>query len=154
MGLLDIKAVLFNGSHILLSGYACQHCERLPPDFDLNQPLFHVAFSDLFLAFERIRAAVGHPIPITSGYRCRLHDMAVAGKGVPYGPHAYGVALDLGCESAAAVQHLHDIARRVWPDLRIGWRSYIAAGDNHLHIDTAYHIFPRPTTDYIRGVEW
>jgi zinc D-Ala-D-Ala carboxypeptidase len=137
--------------HISESEYRCHHCAALPPDFFPAQPA--ECFRELFTAFEKIRAVWGRPIPITSGYRCIVHNAEVS-DGSSLGAHIYGLALDLQCASSSEVIDLKNLAHAAWPGLRIGWRDYLARGINIIHIDTAYLIFPRPTLNFIRGAQW
>lgn len=54
---------------------------------------------------EKLRAHVGHPIRIVSGYRCPVHNKAVGGA--PNSMHMYGAAADIpaGLCSASVAAH-------------------------------------------------
>jgi zinc D-Ala-D-Ala carboxypeptidase len=56
-------------------------------------------------SLERLRATVGKPIPIVSGYRCPVHNHAVGGA--PDSQHMYGSAADIPrgiCTSSQATR--------------------------------------------------
>ncbi len=54
-----------------------------------------VVDTGLMEALEALRAAVGRPLPVTSGYRSPAHNAAVSETGLA-GPHTTGLAVDLG----------------------------------------------------------
>lgn len=45
-----------------------------------------------------IRADVGEPMPVNSGYRCKYYDLSIGGKGI----HPTGEAADIGCSGYLA----------------------------------------------------
>jgi len=49
---------------------------------------------------------------------------------------------------------LKNICASVFPRLRVGWKRYLNAGQNLVHIDTAYLVRPRPTAHFIEGARW
>lgn len=62
--------------------FACRHC---------GQNEIKDAFVD---RLDKLRAAVGFPLRVTSGYRCPLYNSKVASTG-PDGPHTTGRAADI-----------------------------------------------------------
>lgn len=69
--------------------FACKHCG------DRGIDLAFVAKLDA------LRARLGFPMPVTSGYRCPIHNQAVSSTG-PNGPHTTGQAADIGISGARA----------------------------------------------------
>ncbi len=61
---------------------ACRHCGELPEDIDV----------ELMDRLEALRAIVGKPLRVNSGYRCRAHNVLVGGA--PYSQHKK-LAVDL-----------------------------------------------------------
>ena len=127
--------------YITRAEYACRCCGELPPDVDNTYPLAH---SMLFEAFEIIREAYGKPIPISSGYRCPLHNTFIGGSYLS--AHMFGMALDLKLGSER--DYVLEIIEREIPDLRVG--KY----DWGLHIDTAYLINPRAKEAWKKKQRW
>lgn len=71
---------------------------RLSPHFDAAEfacPHCHVALvrDELLSLLERLRARVGKPLHIVSGYRCPVHNAAI--DGATDSMHMYGAASDL-----------------------------------------------------------
>lgn len=133
--------------HLSEEEYRCRHCGNLPPDYDKDD--MPPAYDYLFDSFEKIREAWGKAIVVTSGYRCFAHNKAIGGE--PLSAHMFGLALDLACKDDEEVELLRNTVRATCPDLRIGWRSYT---DNLVHIDCAFMVSPRPTKNFLEGVEW
>lgn len=136
--------------YLLESEFGCRCCGQLPFDFDAIKPI--EPYRELFAAFSAIRTAWGAPIHINSGYRCELRNSAIGGARLS--PHLFGLALDLAVGSPEQLLALKNIAVTVWPRLRIGWKKYLNAGQNLVHIDTAYLVHPRPTAKFIPGARW
>lgn len=67
--------------HFAPDEFACRHCGLA------------VAHSELLHALEQLRAAVGRPLVIRSGFRCPPHNRDVGG--VSNSQHLYGTAVDL-----------------------------------------------------------
>jgi uncharacterized protein YcbK (DUF882 family) len=57
---------------------------------------------ELLVHLEQLRSIIGRPIPITSGYRCPEHNLAVGG--VPRSQHLTGRAADVGRARATVQQ--------------------------------------------------
>jgi uncharacterized protein YcbK (DUF882 family) len=74
MGVLSSK-------HFKLSEFRCPHC-----GVALVRP-------DLLAALEELRARLGRPVPIVSGYRCPPHNADVGGAS--NSQHMYAAAADL-----------------------------------------------------------
>ena len=140
----------FIAPYILASEYACPCCHQLPFDLDVDHPI--EPYRELFAAFVTIRTAWGRPIPINSGYRCSARNEAVGGE--PLSAHLFGLALDLAVKSPDELLDLKNICVSVFPGLRVGWMRYLNAGQNLVHIDTAYLVRPRPTAKFIPGARW
>jgi uncharacterized protein YcbK (DUF882 family) len=70
--------------------FACRHC---------GQNEIKDAFID---RLDALRAAVGFPLRITSGYRCPLYNQRVAGTGDD-GPHTTGRAADILVDRGRAI---------------------------------------------------
>lgn len=128
--------------YITREEYQCRHCRKLPPDFDDH--MHPMIYDILFGSFEVIREAYGKPIYISSGYRCPLHNSFIGGK--PLSAHLFGLALDL--KTGQDTEQVYQIIQTEVPDLRVG--KY----QTFLHIDIAYHISPRASTDWERGARW
>lgn len=67
--------------HFLANEFRCKHCGELRID------------AQLIIKLEELRALVGAPIVITSGYRCPVHNRRVGG--VAHSQHMQGKAADL-----------------------------------------------------------
>jgi len=140
----------FIAPYIHVSEFSCPCCHQLPFDLECDHP--GEPYRELFAAFSAIRTAWGRPIPINSGYRCQARNAVVGGE--PLSAHLFGLALDLAVGSPEQLLALKNIAVTVWPRLRIGWKRYLNAGQNLVHIDTAYLVHPRPTAKFIPGARW
>ncbi len=68
-------------SHFNTREFRCKHCGEL---------MLHY---DLVLALEKLRAEIGKPLVITSGYRCKVHNKAIGG--VKNSGHTKGYAADI-----------------------------------------------------------
>ena len=69
-------------AHFSRSEFVCRHCGEYRGDLE-----------HLCEHLERLRAAVGRPCVIVSGYRCPAHNRAVGGAS--QSRHLYGDAVDL-----------------------------------------------------------
>lgn len=68
-------------AHFKSSEFDCPHCGKVSVDAKLLQRL------------EALRAIVGKPLPIVSGYRCPTYNAAVGGA--PRSKHMLGQAADI-----------------------------------------------------------
>ncbi len=84
---------------------------------------------------DELRAECGFAIPITSGYRCPLHNQRVSTTG-PDGPHTTGLAADLGLSGEHAVTALAIALSMPFTGIGINQKG---AG-RFLHLD----LMPRP----------
>lgn len=75
--------------HFQFSEFACKHCGQNEMKWDFITKL------------DALRKEVGFPLPVTSGYRCPIHNQNVSTTG-PNGPHTTGRAVDLGVRGAQA----------------------------------------------------
>jgi hypothetical protein len=131
--------------YIYEAEYSCPHCGALPPDLYTHNDVFQ----SLFSKFTILREAWGKQIIITSGYRCSAHEQEVSGFN--FGPHTYGLALDLGIESDRQKDFM-DMLESKCHELRVG--TSVKPGQTHIHIDVCYLIVPRPTLAYQRRARW
>jgi uncharacterized protein YcbK (DUF882 family) len=141
--------------YILQSEYACHHCKALPPGLDLTSVSF--IYSILFTDFRKIREKWGKPLDITSGYRCPTHQRFLWNVGQspsPLSVHVFGLALDINVNSANDVEGLVHVAEAIDPDLRIGYREYLAKGQTFVHIDIGYLMNPIYDAQLREGARW
>lgn len=74
-------------SNFDLSEFACKCCGAVKVSDELY---------DLVGRLQTVRNAIGRPIHVTSGYRCRQHDANVGSSSRPgAGPHTLGIAADI-----------------------------------------------------------
>lgn len=104
--------------YFVISEFACKHCGELPPQ-GINKVLLE--------KLDELRARIGAPIIVTSGYRCPEHNAAVGG--VPNSQHVLGNAADIVC-SAVSVDELADAAAAIGFD---GIGRYYS--DGFVHVD-------------------
>jgi uncharacterized protein YcbK (DUF882 family) len=101
----------------LRSEIACPCCGALPPDD---------AFQKLLAYLEAVRERYGHPMPVTSGYRCPRHNAAVGG--VATSPHLLGLAADVRVANGALRRRLVEAA--IMSDT-----PGIGIYERHVHLD-------------------
>lgn len=77
--------------HFDSSEFQCGHCGRLD-----------VLSGELVNCLERLRALVGKPLPIVSGYRCCEGNRSVGGT--KYSQHLFGRAADIPAGYATVAQ--------------------------------------------------
>ncbi len=88
----------------------------------------------LAMEFERIRAAVGQPIAITSAYRTPEHNRAQGGK--PRSQHLQGRALDLACPHGLPfAQFEHAVLRAIGVDESLVRYVCLYPAHGFVHID-------------------
>ena len=83
-------------------------------------------------ALDRMRAQLGAPIRITSGYRCPAHNAAVSSTGAD-GPHTTGMAVDISCYGELA--HKLICEATVWGFSGIGIAQKGARERRFIHLD-------------------
>lgn len=94
--------------------FACHHCGELPPILDV----------ELLDRLQLLRTAIGKPLRVNSGYRCRLHNAEV--KGSAYSQHK-SLAVDL---SLAGLD-----AKRLYAlSLELGFLG-VGLGETFIHLD-------------------
>lgn len=77
-----------------LAEFACKCCGAVIVSSDLY---------DLVGRLQAVRNAIGRPIRVTSGYRCREHDARVGTSSKPgAGPHTKGIAADIVVDGMSA----------------------------------------------------
>jgi uncharacterized protein YcbK (DUF882 family) len=154
------------GTHILWKEFKCRHCGKLPPGFyfydDDGEQRVSLEYTMLFDIFEELRKKIGHPLTITSGYRCHTHEKNMFIDAVKSGgtdskayisAHLFGLALDIKCNSFLEQTKMVEICRAITPRPRIGWQVYKSQGQKLIHIDVAYLIVP-PYADFDGDEEW
>lgn len=114
---------------------ACKHC--LEKGRSVDRSYF---FDEQFLeVLNMIRADVGFPLYVTSGYRCKDHP-AEASKARP-GAHNKGLAADLAVQGHQAYFLVESAVRHAVP--RIGV-SQNKDGPRFIHLDIDFDL-PNPT---------
>lgn len=66
---------------------------------------------EFMLRLDELREALGHPLPISSGYRCKVHNQRVSSTGAN-GPHTTGKAADIAISHQQARKALTAISMR------------------------------------------
>lgn len=141
--------------------YECSHCHKLPPlfyhDDGGRKDVVPYVYKEFFEIFEEIRTKWKRSIPITSGYRCIKHQKGLYDQGVSsavLSVHNFGLALDLDCSDEYEVKSMVKVIKRICPELRIGWQSYLHRGQSFIHIDVGYLINPPYSKKLYRSAEW
>ena len=104
--------------YFTIDEFRCKHCGALPEGGMSNV---------LLEKLDELRANIGHPIYVSSGYRCPHHNRVVGG--VPNSQHVLGTAADIIC-NAVTVSRLAEEARKVGFD-GLGVYYY----DGFCHVD-------------------
>lgn len=102
-----------------VSEFACKHCG----ENKIDQRVLNMA--------QVIRAALGVPVRVNSGYRCETHNRNVGG--VKGSQHTFGLAADLSCSlgARAMVKKIRELyAAGKLPDL-----SFCKEYSSWVHID-------------------
>jgi len=113
-------------------------------------------YRELFDSVALFREEWGRPISWT-GYRCLKHQKELFKQGITtaiISVHCFGLALDGDASSEEEVRSMIKILRRLCPDLRKGWQSYLYKGQSFVHLDTGYLINPLYSKKLYRGAEW
>ncbi len=76
--------------HFTQSEFSCHHCGQCKVNMEL------------VIALEKLRNKINHPIIITSGYRCPLHNKEVGGA--KNSQHLYGNAVDIKIKGYSPMQ--------------------------------------------------
>lgn len=83
---MDIKL----SKHFQQSEFSCKHCGETKVNMEL------------VITLEKLRSKVNHPIIITSGYRCPLHNKQVGGAKMSQ--HLFGNAVDIKIKGYSPTQ--------------------------------------------------
>jgi len=103
--------------HFSVQEIACPCCGALPPEERL-QPLL--------ACLEALRERYGHPMPVSSGYRCPRHNAAVGGAATS--AHLLCAAADVRVEDSALRRRFVEAAIR-------SQIPGIGVYPSHVHID-------------------
>jgi len=95
-------------------------------------------------ALIRLRIEVGHPINVTSGYRCEHQNAAVGGKWTSY--HLRGLAVDVQCRNLPFADFVA-LTRSFHPTPFRGLGIYTAAEFLHLDLRTRPTLWYHPDND-------
>lgn len=139
--LQEIRVIRYPKYWVNQHGEQCFTRCRFEQNFNLSE--FHCSECDdcketlvaplLLSVCERLRAAVGEPVKITSGYRCEAHNKRVGGAPLSY--HTQGLAVDLRTVSREKMETLYLAAQNLDDIGAIG--RYVDENDHlmRLHID-------------------
>lgn len=134
--------------HISLKEYQCHHCGETPYDSDTLSSLISEDGLDSVLdaieaildLFEDLRDELGHPIIVTSGFRCKTRQeqlRKLGYKAAKISPHNLGIALDIVPGDELENERAVGIIKTIAPETRIGFKTY---GKRFIHIDQAFRI--------------
>lgn len=84
---------------------------------------------DIIDVAQAIREAVGKPLKVTSGYRCKEHNKKIGGSSTSY--HLKGEGIDLVCPSLSG-KELFAVADKVEGADGLIWYE----GQRNIHVDT------------------
>ena len=104
-----------------VSEFACKHCG----ENKIDQRVINMA--------QVIREAMGEPVHVNSGYRCKTHNARVGGVNNSY--HTQGLAADLSCSKGGKALYL--MIQKLWSDGKLpdlAWCKYYVK-KNFCHID-------------------
>ena len=106
--------------HFKVSEFACKcGCGKK----DIDQRVIDMA--------ETIRLALGVPVRVNSGCRCKEHN--ARSKGVPNSKHTKGLAADLSCELGA--KKMYETAQKLKADGKLPALDYCKRYRTWIHID-------------------
>jgi hypothetical protein len=149
--------------HVTVGEIAC-HCTSSLCPYKTREPIIEMIDPRILDFFELFRAHLGGwPIRINSAIRCRPHNEAVGG--VLHSPHlvwftgtkdgkkrAYAIDLSIHGHFKTP-KEMRDEARKLDPDIRIGWKKY----GTFCHFDYAFDHRdknPEQALRWVRGGEW
>ena len=144
---------IFQDIHILESELACPCCGRLPPDIYKDQN-----FYTFYSKWERLRTRWGRSIPISKGggYRCPNYQRSLIlnkKTKAALSPH-YFYALDNDVDTKEEVYEFVALVDELFPEMRMGYLTYLEQGMTFVHIDEAYLVKPCPTPHWRPGLRW
>lgn len=148
-----MSQLIFPNINISIKEYQCPCCGSLPPGLMAN-PFYLSSFQ----VWQAIRNEWDRPIPISKGggYRCSKYqaNLILAGKTkAACSPHHFW-ALDNDLETVDECEVFVDLVDRRFPELRIGYLSYINQGMSFVHLDNAYLVTPQPMESWKEGTRW
>ena len=148
-----MSRLIFPNINVTLKEFQCPCCGELPPD--LNKDNFYLIS---FLKWQALRNIWGKPIPISKGggYRCSRYqaNLVLQGKtNACCSPHFFW-ALDNDFNTEDEVQRFVDLVDEHFPEMRMGYMSYLKQGKTFVHLDNAYLVVPRPRPSWEEGVRW
>lgn len=114
--------------HILSSEVECRRC-----DLGSVQKIS----KDLLNRFEQVRTDFGHPIRITSAYRCSAHNKIIGGA--KNSQHIFGNALDIQPQtfsSAAQLERLFSSCEKYFSSIGDARKRSPSLPSNFVHVDT------------------
>lgn len=133
--------------YILESEFICPHCDSYPPAYKKDD--VPIVFQILFDTFNSIREEWGRAIPITSFYRCPVHNSWQGG--VPLSIHQWGLAIDMNCKDSFEVDKLSNLIDEMHPEVRMGTYKKNAS---FIHMDIGYFISPKASDAWVEGMRW
>lgn len=145
---------IFPDIHILITELHCPCCNQLPPDL-YKDPNYYTFYSK----WERIRDSWGKGIPISKkggGYRCPNYqrNLIINKKTkAALSPHSF-YALDNDLDTEQEVYDFVELVESQFPEMRIGYLTYLEQGMTFVHIDEAYLVKPCPTLQWREGLRW
>lgn len=148
-----MSQLIFPNINISIKEYQCPCCGSLPPDLMTN-PFYLTSFQ----TWQALRNEWGKPIPISKGggYRCSKYqaNLVLSGKTKACcSPHFFW-ALDNDFDTADECELYVELVDRRFPELRIGYLSYVNQGKSFVHVDNAYLVTPQPMKSWQEGVRW
>lgn len=85
------------------------------------------------LKLDVLREKMGHPLLLTSGYRCPAHNSAVSSTG-PNGPHTTGKAADIQISGAEAYRLVREAMLLGFAGIGVNQKGFHAG--RFIHVDT------------------
>lgn len=143
--------LIFPDINLLKAEIVCPCCGRLPPGI-YTDPYYKEFYSH----WQIIRVEWGRPIIISrggGGWRCARfqYQLIIDGKTkATLNPHSFG-ALDNDLDSEKEILEFVELVESKFPDMRIGYQSYLDQGKTFVHLDEVYKIKPKPSISWIAG---
>ena len=109
----------------------CKHCGECHMDEGFMESL------------ERLRVDFGHPIPISSAYRCPTHNASVSSTGLA-GPHTTGKAIDARVHGGRALKLLGMAPSYGFTGIGVAQKGVHSSRFIHLDTLTSDEMPPRP----------
>ena len=103
-----------------VSEFACKHCgENI-----IDQRVINMA--------QTLRDALGVPVKVNSGYRCKVHNDNTPGA-AKKSKHVFGLAADLSCSKGANV--MFETAKKLFAEGKLPDLDYCKKYRSWIHID-------------------